>query len=79
MLGFTTMSQKSCVEGHHDSGKRIFLKCSLDRIHTRVVCRTLTRRGKSFTPESRIEMLEESRVLLDRREETQDASAFAMM
>lgn len=44
-----------------------------------MVCRTLTRRGKSLTPESRIEMLDESRVLLERREVTQDASALAMI
>lgn len=46
--------------------------------HTRVVCSTLDNRGKSFTPESRIEMLEERRALVDRREETQDASGFAI-
>lgn len=44
-----------------------------------MVCRILVRRGKSLTPESRIEMLDESRVLLERREVTQDASALAMM
>lgn len=43
-----------------------------------MVCRTLARRGKSLTPESRIEMLDERRVLLERREETQDASALAI-
>ena len=29
-------------------------------LHTRVVCKTLASLGKSFTPESRIEMLDES-------------------
>lgn len=45
---------------------------------TRVVFSTLARRGKSFTPVSRIETLEERRALLERREETQDARAFAI-
>ena len=45
---------------------------------TRVVCSTLDNRGKSFTPESRIEMLEERRALVERREDTQDASGFAI-
>jgi len=39
---------------------------------TRVVWRTLARRGKSWTPESRIEMLEDKRALEERREVTQE-------
>lgn len=39
---------------------------------TRVVCRTFATRGKSFTPESRMDMLEERNWVLERREETQD-------
>ena len=39
--------------------------------HTRVVCKTFERRGKSLTPESRIEMLESSSWIDDCREETQ--------
>lgn len=39
---------------------------------TRVVCRTFASRGKSFTPESRMDMLEERNWVLERREETQD-------
>lgn len=70
MLGCSTIS---------DTGEKSCLMCLLDWGHTRVVCRTLARRGKSLTPESRIEMLDESRVLLERREETQDASALAMI
>lgn len=41
-------------------------------VFTRVVCRTFASRGKSFTPESRIDMLEERNWVLERREETQD-------
>ena len=41
---------------------------------TRVICRTLLRRGRSCTPASRIEMLELSRATLDWREVTQLAS-----
>lgn len=43
---------------------------------TRVVCRTFASRGKSFTPESRMDMLEERNWVLDRREETQDDKGF---
>ncbi len=45
---------------------------------TRVVCKTLERRGKSLTPESRMEMLEERSWLVDCREETQEERADAM-
>ena len=54
------------VEGHQ-----------LER-HTRVVCSTFPNRGKSFTPESRIEMLEEMRALVERRDDTQEARGFAI-
>ena len=47
--------------------------------HTRVVCSTFARRGKSLTPESRIDMLEDRRAFVERRDETQDASGFAML
>lgn len=43
-----------------------------------MVLRTLHRRGRSLTPVSRIEMLDERRVLLERREETQEESASAI-
>lgn len=46
---------------------------------TRVVCSTFASRGKSLTPESRMEMLEERRVLVDRREETHDEREFAIV
>ena len=46
--------------------------------HTRVVCNTLPSRGKSLTPESRIEMLEDRRALVERSEDTQEASGFAI-
>ena len=46
--------------------------------HTRVVCSTFANRGKSCTPESRIEMLEESRALEERRDATQEASGLAI-
>lgn len=45
---------------------------------TRVVPRTFASRGKSFTPESRIEMLEERNCVLERREETQDDSGLGI-
>lgn len=47
--------------------------------HTRVVCSTFARRGKSLTPESRIDMLEDRRALVERRDETQDVSGFAIL
>lgn len=49
--------------------KKIFLRRGRS---TRVVCRTFASRGKSFTPESRMDMLEERNWVLERREETQD-------
>ena len=61
----------------HDSGDN-----KLDRQrcqHTRVVCNTFARRGKSLTPESRIDMLEDRSAFVERRDETQDASGFAML
>lgn len=79
MLGFGTIRQKFGTIGQHDTRKRILFVRMLDRRHTRVVCRTLAKRGKSLTLESRIEMLDRSRLLLERREETQDASTLAMM
>ena len=47
--------------------------------HTRVVCKTFDRRGKSLTPESRIEMLEDRSWLLERREETQEERGFVIL
>ncbi len=44
-----------------------------------MVCRTFASRGKSFTPESRIEMLEERRALEERREATHEASGLAIL
>lgn len=54
-----------------------FFKCAVERrgmsvVFTRVVCRTFASRGKSFTPESRIDILEARNWVLERREETQD-------
>lgn len=46
---------------------------------TRVVCSTLPSRGKSLTPEPRIEMLEDRRALVERSEDTQESSGFAIM
>ncbi len=45
---------------------------------TFVVCSTLISRGKSLTPESRMEMLLLSRWLLERSEDTQSANGFAI-
>ena len=45
--------------------------------HTRCVCSTFARRGKSLTPESRIEMVEDRSAFVDRKDETQDPSGFA--
>ena len=47
--------------------------------HTRVVCSTFPRRGKSLTPLSSIEMLEDSNALVDRNEETHEVSGFAIV
>ena len=47
--------------------------------YTRVVWRTLARRGKSLTPESRIEILDERSWFVDCREETQEESADAIV
>ena len=44
--------------------------------HTRVVWSTFPRRGKSLTPESRIEMLEDNRAFVDLREDTHEANEF---
>lgn len=44
-----------------------------------MVWRTFASRGKSFTPESRIDMLEERNWVLERREETQDDRALDIM
>ena len=44
-----------------------------------MVCRTFASRGKSFTPESRIEMLEERRALEERSEATHEASGLAIL
>ena len=45
--------------------------------HTRCVCSTFARRGKSLTPASRIDMLEDRSAFVDRKDETQDPSGFA--
>lgn len=44
------------------------------RGHTRVVCSTFVRRGKSLVPESRIAMLESSSCIDDCSDETHEAS-----
>ncbi len=46
--------------------------------HTRVVCSTFASRGKSLTPESRIDMLDDNSAFVDRKDETQEASGFAI-
>lgn len=46
---------------------------------TRVVCSTFASLGKSLTPESSIKILEESRALVERRDETQEDNGFAIM
>ena len=45
---------------------------------TRVVCSTLPSRGRSLTPVSRIEMLEDSRAFVERNDDTHKASGFAI-
>ena len=47
--------------------------------HTRVVCSTFARRGKSLTPESRIDILDDRSAFVERKDETQEASEFAMI
>lgn len=59
-----------CGGGEKGQGKGLMF--------TRVVCKTLAKRGKSWTPESRIEMLEDRSWLLERRDETQEESAWAI-
>ena len=49
-----------------------------DRELTRVVWRTFASRGKSFTPLSRIEMLEDRRAFVDRSEATHEPNGFAI-
>ena len=44
-----------------------------------MVCSTFPRRGKSLTPESRIEMLEERSAFVDRREDTHEESGLAIV
>ena len=44
-----------------------------------MVCSTLLSRGKSCTPESRIEMLDERSAFVDRRDDTQDDNGFAII
>ena len=46
---------------------------------TRVVCKTLPKREKSLTPESRTEILEESRAFVDRKDETHEDREFAIV
>lgn len=59
-------------------GRMIYAQVNHKDVLTFVVCSTLISRGKSLTPESRMEMLLLSRWLLERSEETQSASGFAM-
>lgn len=59
-------SQLRCVEGERME-------------HTRVVCSTFPSRGKSLTPESRMEMLEDRSALVERSEDTHDASEFVII
>jgi hypothetical protein len=47
-------------------------------IRTLVVWRTLERRGKSFTPASRVRMDESSRDIVSRRDETHPSRECAM-
>ena len=47
--------------------------------HTRVVCSTFANRGKSLTPESRMDMLDDNSAFVDRKDETQEASGFAIL
>ena len=54
------------------------LRCAYSE-HTRVVWSTFANLGKSLTPESRMEMLEDRRALVDRSEDTQEESAFDMI
>ena len=45
---------------------------------TRVVRSTFASRGKSLTPESRIDILEDRSAFVERKDETHDASGFAI-
>ena len=62
-----------CVSNRHLNTWIAVMSEGVGRGHTRVVCSTLASRGKSFTPESRIEMLESRRCIDDWSEETQEA------
>ena len=68
---------KSTVEMDASQVVRMSLteKCK----HTRVVCSTFARRGKSLTPESSMDMLEDKSAFVERKDETQDASGFAIL
>lgn len=55
-----------CWGGFEDGGR------DGRRRRTRVVCSTFASRGKSFTPESRMEMLEDRRALVELKDETHD-------
>lgn len=47
--------------------------------NTLVVCNTFPNRGKSLTPESRIEILDDKSAFVDRNDDTQEANGFAIM
>lgn len=51
----------------------------MKEVYTLVVWSTFARRGKSLTPESRMEMEESRSCMLERREATQPSSEFAMV
>lgn len=55
------------------AGSRMCVGVGEDRVHTRTVLRTLTRRGKSDTPESRVSTDDSRNFRDERREETQSA------
>ena len=44
-----------------------------------MVCNTFPNRGKSLTPESRIEILDDRSAFVDRNDDTQEAKGFAIM
>ena len=56
--------------------KELIVHCS--EKHTRVVCNTFPNRGKSLTPESRIEILDDRSAFVDRNDDTQEAKGFAI-
>ena len=71
----TTETKRRDTECH----SKLPARATRNEKHTRMVWSTFANRGKSFTPESMIEILEERSALVERREETQEARGFAIV